>query len=135
MALHHAGEVSGGDTPNMQVQNAFRALADPTRREILMHLSQHDMTIGEVCSHFEMTRGAVKKHLTILEEGALISVQTRGRERLNHLEPMALKSAADWLGYFNQFWDAKLGALKTAVEDHQTLHANLKSSPETRTNK
>lgn len=117
MALQQSSNVSGG--LNMQAQNAFRALADPTRREILMHLSQSDMTIGEVCIHFEMTRGAVKKHLTILEEGDLISVHVRGRERINHLEPLALKSASDWLSFFNQFWDSKLGGLKTVIENQQ----------------
>ena len=60
------------EQPN--VQNAFRALADPTRRGILMFLSEQDMTIAEVSGHFEITRAAVKKHLTILEEGELISV-------------------------------------------------------------
>lgn len=97
-------------------QGAFRALADPTRRQILMHLSTADMTIGEVSDRFEMTRGAIKKHLTILEEGKLISVQTSGRERINHLELMGIKSAANWLNHFNQFWDEKLGALQSAIE-------------------
>jgi len=96
---------------------AFRALADPTRRQILMHLSLSDMTIGEVSDQFNMTRAAIKKHLVILEEGQLISVRTSGRERINKLEPLGLKSATEWLNYFNQFWDNKLGALKTAIDD------------------
>ncbi len=97
-------------------QGVFRALADPTRRQILMHLSTKDMTIAEVSEHFDITRGAVKKHLTILAEGRLISVQAKGRERINHLEPQALKSAAQWLEYFNHFWNDNLNALKTAIE-------------------
>lgn len=101
---------------NASEQGAFRALADPTRRQILMHLSAADMTIAEVSNHFDMTRGAVKKHLGILEEGRLISVHPKGRERINHLEPEGLKSAANWLNYFNQFWDDKLVGLKTAIE-------------------
>ncbi len=98
-------------------QGAFRALADPTRRQILMHLSRADMTIGEVSDRFDMTRGAIKKHLTILEEGRLISVRSSGRERINRLEPLGLKSATEWLNYFNQFWDDKLVALRTAIEN------------------
>jgi DNA-binding transcriptional ArsR family regulator len=98
-------------------QYAFRALADPTRRQILMHLSVHDMTIGEVANHFDMTRAAVKKHLLILEEGNLISVQSRGREKINRLEPFGLKSVADWVNYFSQFWDQHLGKLQTAIEN------------------
>lgn len=100
-------------------QETFRALADPSRRAILMHLSNGDMTIGEVSEHFAMTRAAVKKHLTILEEGHLVSVKARGRERINHLEPLAFKSVSDWIGYFDQFWDERLAALQTAVEKHE----------------
>ncbi len=100
-------------------QGAFRALADPTRRQILVHLAQSEMTIGEVCDRFDITRGAVKKHLIILEEGNLISVHPKGRERINRLEPMALKTVADWLEYFSHFWDSKLGDLKSAIESNQ----------------
>jgi len=101
------------------VQGAFRALADPTRRDILVFLSQRDMTIGEVADRFAITRAAVKKHLTILEEGALISVHASGRERINRLEPEALKTAADWLNHFSVFWDDRLHALKAAVENEE----------------
>ena len=101
------------------VQGAFRALADPTRRDILMHLSSGEMTIAEVADKFSMTRAAVKKHLTILEDGQLISVRPRGRERVNRLEPLGLKQVSDWLGYFNRFWDDKLLDLQRAVEDHE----------------
>lgn len=102
------------------VQGAFRALADPTRRQILKHLSERDMTIGDVADRFDITRAAVKKHLTILEEGRLISVRPSGRERINRLEPQGLKSAADWLGFFDRFWDQRLGDLKSAIENHET---------------
>lgn len=102
-----------------QVQGAFRALSDPTRRDILKLLAQSDMTIGDVSNHFEITRAAVKKHLTILEEGALISVTSSGRERINRLEPMGLRKAFDWLSFFDQFWDQRLAALQDAVEKHE----------------
>jgi len=101
-------------------QDAFRALADPTRRNILMFLSEQDMTIGEVCEHFDMTRAAVKKHLIILEEGQMISVHPKGRERVNRLEPRGLKSVADWLNYFNHFWDQRLSKLKEVAELEET---------------
>lgn len=108
----------------MEAQGAFRALADPTRRQILLHLSKADMTIGEVSDRFDMTRGAIKKHLVILEEGNLISVHPSGRERINKLEPMGLKSVSDWLLYFSQFWDVKLSDLKSAVENDKETKEN-----------
>lgn len=109
----------GGIEPP-KVHGAFRALADPTRRGILLFLSERDMSIGEVSERFDITRAAVKKHLTILEDGELISVRARGRERINHLEPDALKAVSDWLDYFNRFWDGRLAGLQQAVERHET---------------
>tara|TARA_R110000868_G_scaffold304934_2_gene566070 strand:- start:506 stop:895 length:390 start_codon:yes stop_codon:yes gene_type:complete len=110
---------------NDAVQGAFRALADPTRREILLLLSEDDMTIGDVAKRFEITRAAVKKHLIILQEGRLISVQPRGRQRINRLEPLALKRVSDWLNYFNRFWDERLSALQQAIEHDTQDDADL----------
>ncbi len=95
-----------------QVQNSFRALADPTRRDILMLLSRQEMTIGEIAAEFPITRAAVKKHLNMLEEGQLISVHPSGRERINRLQPQGLKNVTEWMSYFDQFWDDKLSALQ-----------------------
>ena len=101
---------------SFDLQPTFRALADPTRRDILKLLSQDDLTIAEVAQQFDMTRGAVKKHLTILQEGQLITVTTKGRERVNQLNPTAIRPAFDWLSFFETFWDTRLDALKAAVE-------------------
>ncbi|MGJ8529981.1 ArsR/SmtB family transcription factor [Maritalea sp.] len=98
------------------IQLAFRALADPSRREMLVLLAKDEMTIGELGEHFDFTRAAVKKHLTVLAEGDLISVRAQGRERYNRLKPETLRSTSNWLNYFSQFWDDKLGDLKSAIE-------------------
>ncbi|MEO1249600.1 MAG: helix-turn-helix domain-containing protein, partial [Pseudomonadota bacterium] len=88
----------------------------PTRRAILVELSNGDLTIGEVVDRFDVTRAAIKKHLTILEQGELITVQTAGRKRINRLRPEGLKIAADWIAYFDRFWDDRLADLKSAIE-------------------
>ncbi len=97
-------------------QGAFRALADPTRRQILSYLADGDMTIAQVSDRFDVTRAAIKKHLIILAEGNLIEVEARGRERLNRLNPGGLKPVSEWLGFFDQFWDTRLGSLKSVIE-------------------
>lgn len=102
---------------SFDLQPAFRALADPTRRDILMRLAGQDLTIAEVAQNFDMTRAAVKKHLTILEQGELITVSKKGREAINKLNPNAIRPAVDWLNYFEAFWDTKLANLKTALEE------------------
>jgi len=103
-------------TDDDQLQPVFRALADPTRRRILRDLARQPASIADVASRFEISRPAVVKHLAILREGNLIAVTPRGRERINVLNPEALRSAADWLNFFDAFWDDKLAKLKLAVE-------------------
>ncbi len=97
-------------------QPVFRAISDPTRREIIAMLAGQDMSVGEVAGHFDITRAGVAKHLNILREGGLITVTQKGRERINALRPETLKSIADWLEFYSHFWDDKLEKLKTAVE-------------------
>ncbi|GAB5448231.1 ArsR/SmtB family transcription factor [Gymnodinialimonas sp.] len=94
----------------------FRALADPTRRDILGLLSAQHLSIGEVAEHFDMTRPAIKKHLRVLEEGHLITVTAKGRERINAINPDGFRAVESWLSFFDRFWDDRLSALKTAVE-------------------
>jgi len=97
-------------------QFAFRALADPTRRGILLMLRNSDMTIAQVADNFDMTRAAVKKHLTVLSDGGLIQVHVRGRERVNSFNPKGMEPVLDWLNYFDAFWDDRLSALKSTIE-------------------
>ncbi len=99
-----------------QDQPVFRALADPTRRAIIAMLSDGPRPIADIAAEFDMTRPAIAKHLAILKEGGVISVEAQGRERINRLNPQALKTAADWLNTFDRFWDDRLAALKSLVE-------------------
>jgi DNA-binding transcriptional ArsR family regulator len=105
---------------NQQLQQSFRALGDPTRRQILIQLSAKNLTIAEVSDTFDLSRTAVRKHLTILEEGNLITVTPRGKERVNQLNPDGLKAISEWFNYFDQFWDTKLETLKSTIESTST---------------
>ena len=98
-------------------QPVFRAIADPTRREIINMLALKDMSVSEVAASFEMTRPAVAKHLGILKEADLIIVRKEGRRNVNQLTPDSLKTVVDWLSYFDRFWDEKLAKLKQIVEN------------------
>jgi DNA-binding transcriptional ArsR family regulator len=101
----------------MESQTTFRALADATRRDILVMLRGKEMTIAEVAENFDMTRAAVKKHLTVLSDGGLITVRAQGRERINAFNPAGMAPVRDWLTFFDAFWDDRLDALKTAIEE------------------
>ncbi|PRY24994.1 ArsR family transcriptional regulator [Aliiruegeria haliotis] len=102
---------------NLAPQPAFRALSDPTRREILVLLRDREMTIAQVAENFDMTRAAVKKHLTVLADGGLITTRAEGRERYNRLNPLGMAPVLDWLTVFDAFWDDRLASLKAAIEE------------------
>ncbi len=97
-------------------QPTFRALSDPTRRAILAILSNGEQSIGQITDQFDVTRPAIKKHLSILEQGNLISVVTQGRTRINRLNPDGFNPARDWLTFFDSYWDTSLAALKSTIE-------------------
>ncbi len=97
-------------------QPAFKALADPTRRAILTILAEGERSIGDVADAFDMTRPAVKKHLGILESGGLITVEARGRERFNALNPDGFRPVLSWLEFFDRFWDDRLTDLSDALD-------------------
>ncbi len=109
-------------------QAAFRALADPTRRAILVLLKDRAMTIAEVANNFDMTRAAVKKHLTILTQGGFVQVTPQGREKLNEIVPQGFAPITNWLTYFDLFWDEKLTDLAAAIE----ADLNIQSPKETK---
>jgi len=98
------------------MQTVFRAISDPTRRAIIGMLADQAMSVGEVADHFDMTRPAIAKHLKILGEGGLITVEAKGRERINRLNPAPLQSISEWISVFDRFWDERLAKLKEEVE-------------------
>ncbi len=80
-------------------------------------LSHQDLTIGDVCDRFDITRAAVKKHLNILEQGCLITVHAEGRSRVNRLQANSLQDVATWVNSFSEFWDSRLEKLKHVIEE------------------
>lgn len=103
-------------------QAVFRALSDQTRRQILLLLADEDLAIADIADRFDISRTAINKHLTILEEGGLIATRVQGRERRNFLNPEPLKTAFEWLGYFDRFWDDKLSKLQHEITKEMNDH-------------
>jgi DNA-binding transcriptional ArsR family regulator len=90
----------------------FSALADPTRREILTRLSEGDATVGELAEPLPISVQAVSKHLRVLERAGLITRTRSAQLRPSQLRAAPLKDAADWLGSYQQFWEAGFGRLE-----------------------
>ena len=88
----------------------FRALADASRRRLLDRLhAKNGQTLGELCRGLDMTRQAVSKHLSFLEEADLVSSQREGREKLHYINPVPINAIAErWIGKFER---PRLGAL------------------------
>lgn len=98
-------------------RDVFQAIADPTRRKVLRLLSEQEMPISEITSHFPMSRTAIAKHLQILSDAELVSGRKAGREKLYRLQPEPLTELKQWLSYYEQFWNNKLSMLKHVVEN------------------
>ena len=96
----------------------FKALADPSRRELLDRLYAHDgQTLGELCMGLAMTRQAVAKHLAILESANLVSSLREGREKRHYINPVPIGEIAErWIRKFEQRHLSALSALKRHLE-------------------
>jgi len=98
--------------------DVFRALADPTRRQLLDRLhASNGQTLGELCQNVEMSRQAIAKHLAILEEANLVTTQWRGREKHHFINPVPINTIAErWISKFDAPRLAALSNLKRALE-------------------
>ncbi len=96
----------------------FRALADGSRRKLLDRLHRKNgQSLGDLCQGLEMSRQAVAKHLTLLEEANLVAVQWQGREKLHFINPVPINEIAErWIGKFEQPRLSALSDLKKALE-------------------
>jgi DNA-binding transcriptional ArsR family regulator len=100
------------------MDDVFKALADPSRRELLDRLRlEAGQTLGELCTRLDMTRQAVSKHLAILEAANLVVTVWRGREKLHYLNPVPIHEIGErWIGKFERVRIEALSDLKKALE-------------------
>ena len=100
------------------MDKVFKALADPSRRELLDRLRvENGQTLGQLCAHLDMTRQAATKHLAVLEEANLVAVVWRGREKLHYLNPVPIHEIAErWIGKFERGRLRVLAELKKRLE-------------------
>jgi DNA-binding transcriptional ArsR family regulator len=98
----------------------WSALNDPSRRKILDLLREKPMITNELCEHFDFSRFAVMKHLKSLHKGGLVLIERRGRERINHLNPIPLQALyRRWIKPFEQVSADRLIRLKLIAESNK----------------
>ena len=97
-------------------RDVFQAIADPTRRAILVLIASQAMTPNALAEHFDTTRQAVSKHIKVLTECQLVKQEQSGREIYYHLNPQKMKPVADWLEPFRQMWENRFNQLDAVLE-------------------
>lgn len=96
--------------------NVFDAIADPTRRAILDLLRDGERGVSALLESFRVTQSAISQHLAVLRNAGLVLVRKEGRQRLYRIEPSALKQVADWVAYYDKFWDERIDNLGRFLE-------------------
>lgn len=101
------------------MDEVFRALADRTRRKILDRLFETDgLTLGELCEGQSMSRQAVSKHLSVLEEAGLVAVVWQGREKRHFLNPVPVQEISDrWIAKYARGRARAISRLRAALEE------------------
>lgn len=99
-----------------RLDHAFAALADPTRRGILVNLGRRDASITELAQEFGMTLTGMKKHVTILEDAGLVTTQKVGRVRTARLGPRKLDDESAWIETYRTMLEERLDRLEKLLE-------------------
>jgi DNA-binding transcriptional ArsR family regulator len=101
-------------------RDVFQAIADPTRRAILMLVAMQSMTAGAIASKFDTARPTVSKHLQILTECELLKQEQNGREIYYHINAKQMKEVADFIEPFRKIWDDRFNNLETVMKNFKS---------------
>jgi DNA-binding transcriptional ArsR family regulator len=95
----------------------FRAIADPTRREILRLLRNHRLTVGKIAANFRTSRPAISKHLRLLRSAGLVISHKDGTASICGLNAKPLRTVNNWLEDYREFWGESLRNLRRYIEE------------------
>lgn len=96
-------------------RDVFQAIADPTRRAILLLLASQAMTPNALAEEFNTSRQAVSKHIRILTECELVKQEQKGREIYYHIDTHKMKEIDKWIEQFKQIWESKFNQLDNVL--------------------
>jgi len=100
-------------------RDVFQAIADPTRRAILLLVASQSMTAGAIASNFDTARPTVSKHLQILTECELLKQEQNGREVYYHFNPKKMKEIADFIEPFRKMWEDRFTKMETIMKKYK----------------
>ena len=101
-------------------RDVFQAIADPTRRAILLLVASQSLTAGAIAANFDTARPTVSKHLQILTECKLLEQEYNGREVYYHVNPQKMKELADFIEAFRKLWDDRFNKLETVMKKYKS---------------
>jgi DNA-binding transcriptional ArsR family regulator len=100
-------------------RDVFQAIADPTRRAILVLVASQSMTAGAIAANFDTARPTVSKHLQILTECELLTQEQSGREIHYHFNAKKMKEVADFIEPFRKMWDDRFNKLESVMKKYK----------------
>ncbi len=100
-------------------RDVFKAIADPTRREIINLVARESLNLNSVTENFNISRPAISKHIKILTECGLITIKQQGRERFCEANLRSLGEVSQWIEQYRVFWTTKLNALENFLNKNQ----------------
>ena len=100
-------------------RDVFQAIADPTRRAILLLVASNSMTAGAIAANFDTARPTVSKHLQILTECELLKQEQNGREIYYHINPQKMKEVADFIELFRKIWEHRFNKLEVVMKSYK----------------
>ncbi|QEM14546.1 metalloregulator ArsR/SmtB family transcription factor [Mucilaginibacter sp. SMC90] len=100
-------------------RDVFQAIADPTRRAILLLVATQAMTAGVIASNFDTARPTVSKHLQILTECELLKQEQNGREIYYHINAERMKDVADFIEPFRAMWEERFNKLEDIMKNYK----------------
>jgi DNA-binding transcriptional ArsR family regulator len=103
--------------PKATTSDAFSAVAEPRRREILDLLAGGELPVGDIVSALGLPQPQVSKHLRVLREVGAVQVRDEGRRRLYRLDGRALKPIHDWVRDYERFWEDRFELLDDVLDD------------------
>jgi DNA-binding transcriptional ArsR family regulator len=95
--------------------DVFRAISDPSRRQILKLLSRQTLTVNSLVENFRISRPAISRHIRILNASGFISIEDIGRERYCKLKQNGFADVQRWIRYYDVFWRSKLNNLEALL--------------------
>ena len=104
-------------------RDVFQAIADPTRRAILLLVASLALTAGAIAANFDTARPTVSKHLQILTECDLLEQKQTGREIYYQTNAQNMKAIADFIEPFRQMWDDRFNKLEAVMQQYKTTKA------------